>query len=356
MQLNKFIIHELVKDEAEPRLAEELLDLEEEVIDKLARKIMELFHKRTNIIWGVFKSTNHDYPTELKKIYQSALGMHDRAFIDHTSDTMRSLRLKMSGTSGTGGYIAFIEYEEKGADYICAFMIKNTSAFRLEKLKPKSTTQVDTTKLYQAICINARSFIDSVTDSGHQKSYIRFFSKASEPSGYFLDTFYCKNNVTPSVATKRAPAAVKAFLKEECALPKDVVDKAYWTVVDYLIENINKPVPLQKINNIVNGYIPDDKIEALKDKFFTFAQGEKWQLPEQFQSQKNTALSLRLIKSGGDGWDVSFEKDMLGLKSDAVKKKFLYDDEKKELLITSLPIDFVRRIEEELNLLGEDGK
>ena len=356
MELKKFIIHELVKEETDPILAEELLDLDDVVINKLAEKIMELFHKKTSVIWGVLKNLSYDFPLELKTTYQSPLAMCDRAFIDVTSKSMKRLREKMAGTAGTGGYIAFIEYEQKSVDYIAAFMIKNTEAFRLTKLKPESVTQVDTTRLYQAICVNTAAFMRDVVGENNGRSYVRYFSKSSEPSGYFIDAFSCENNVTPSMATKKAPAAVKAFLIEECGLSKDSSDKAHWEVVDFLIDNINKPVTLEKINNIVNKYIPEDKAEKLKDQFITYAQGEKWQIPEQFQPQKGTALSLRVIKSGGKGWDVSFEKDILGLKNDAGDKVFLYDKVKRELVITSLPVDLVRRIEEELNILDENGK
>lgn len=350
--LSKFIIHELVKGESAPRLADEVLDLNQEVISSLAKQVIELFEKKTSVIYGVFKSSTQDFPNALSLSYQKN---QNEDFISLTRSTMKSMQFAMSNTAGTGGYITFIEYSKGTIDYLLAVMIKNTKAFQLEKLKPKEAVRIDTSKLYQAININMPGYIKSLNKAADDgvRSYISFISKANEPSGYFLDAFSCKANVTPSKATAAAPRAAQNFLIS-CGVSKQVAKKAFYEVVDLLIENAEKPISINKIHLKVNQYLPDERYEELKDSFTAFAKSEDYQIPDVFQSKGKTAQGLRQIKGQGEGWELHFDKDMIGLKGKDVKKVFMYDSKLKQLYMPDIPEELKGRILTELNINEND--
>lgn len=353
--LSKFVIHELVKGEDEPRLADELLDLSDTVISNLALEILELFDKKTSVIYGVFTSNAMKFPQKLKS-YQDN-GTSDTEFLDTTKTTMTDMQLAMKNTSGTGGYITFIEYSKNNSTYLIAVMIKNTKAFELKKLKPKEATRVDTTKLYQAININIDSFIKqhAIKDLQSLKSYISFISKAGEPSGYFLDAFSCKANVTPAKATSSAPKAAQAYL-ESIGVDKDTAREAFYQVVDLLIEHAESPISISRIHRKVNEFIPENIYEDVKDDFLAFAKNEEYQIPDTFQSKGGTARSLRQIKGEGDGWELNFDKDIIGLKGKDVDKSFMYDEANDILYMPEIPHELKVRILEELGLLGNENE
>lgn len=353
--LNRFIIHQLVKGESEPRLAKETLDLNDDTISSLAEKILELFEKKTSVIYGIFRSKTQKFPLELKNSYQDKVSDDD--FIALTESTMESMQLAMKNTAGTGGYITFIDYSKGINQYLLAVMIKNTKAFQLENLKPKEASRVDTTKLYQAININVQGYIKTfkAKDDEEIRSYVSFITKANEPSGYFLDAFSCKANVTPSKATTAAPKAAKEFLIS-CGVDKKTATKAYYDVVDLLIEHSEKPITISKIHRKVNEYIPHDLFEKKKDEFLAFSKDEAYQIPDEFLSKGKTATALRQIKGHGEGWELNFDKEMIGLKDKDVNKTFMYDMKNDLLYMPNLPEQLKDRILSELNIVNENDK
>ncbi|APD87297.1 hypothetical protein BM527_15030 [Alteromonas sp. Mex14] len=347
--VSKFVIHELVKGEDEPRLASELLDVTDNVINDLAEEILELFDKKTSVIYGIFTSHNLKFPKSIKS-YRDC-GNQNTDFLTTSQETMRDMQLAMKNTSGTGGYITFIEYIKQNATYVIAVMIKNTKAFELKELKPKEATRVDTTKLYQAININIDSFIRQHQTQKQEdlKSYISFVSKAGEPSGYFLDAFSCKANVTPAKATASAPKAARSFLLS-VGVEKEKAKEAYYAVVDLLIESAEKPISISKIHRKVNEYLPENIYENTKDDFLAYAKNEEYQLPDTFQSKGTTARSLRQIKGEGEGWELNFDKDIIGLKGKDVDKSFMYDRDNDILYMPKIPSELKERIIQELGL------
>nr|WP_203565558.1 nucleoid-associated protein [Alteromonas profundi] len=178
---------------------------------------------------------------------------------------------------------------------------------------------------------------------------ISFVSKAGEPSGYFLDAFSCKANVTPAKATASAPKAARSFLLS-VGVEKEKAKEAYYAVVDLLIESAEKPISISKIHRKVNEYLPENIYENTKDDFLAYAKNEEYQLPDTFQSKGTTARSLRQIKGEGEGWELNFDKDIIGLKGKDVDKSFMYDRDNDILYMPKIPSELKERIIQELGL------
>ncbi|REL31415.1 nucleoid-associated protein [Thalassotalea euphylliae] len=202
-KITNFIIHELIKHQNSD-IAKSVLDLSDPLVMSLAEDILNIYRNKVNVIWGKFQSSGQ-FPRLLAD-YNDAY--HQEGFYEVSTKAMDLLSDAISTTSGTGGYICFIEYQSKGDNRLLVAMIKNTDGIKLTNLKPEQEIHVDLSKLYQALDINVSYYLNNLGKTELKKSYIGFISKRGEPSGYFQLAFSCTDNITPSKAVKASPAAV----------------------------------------------------------------------------------------------------------------------------------------------------
>ena len=273
INVKRFIIHELIKDKS-PDKASELLDLSEDIVSNLAVNLISIYTKKTTVIWGRFNE-GEQFPKKLLKHIQKD---DDTEFVNLTRSSMDDLAVNMSGTSGTGGYICFVEYESKNRTRMLVSMVKNTEGVRLNNLKPETDIHVDTSKLHQAIDISLTGYNDSFGKADLVENYLGFVSKKGEPIGYFQNSFSCNPSVTPVMAVNKSLAAVCEYLSEHTS-DDSILKSAHRKVLDYYKENSGKTVSLRKINDIVNAHLPEDKEEA-RDGFLEFSKKDEWQLPD----------------------------------------------------------------------------
>ena len=351
MKVSRFVIHELIKD-LKPRLASRLLDLEKEVIRKLAVDLVTIYQKKSSVIWGKF-DLKQRFPASFKEYIGCA--QDDKDFFELTSSAMERLEEEMKGTAGTGGYICFVEYYHKGSNHVLIAMIKNTEGVKLKNLTPQTDIHIDKSRLYQAIDINFSSYVDSIGVQGYTKSYLAFISKKGEPSGYFQEAFACIDNVTPSVAVNKTPVAAKKYVSsfvDDKGCLKELERRIY----DYYKSNVGKTITLDKISDIVNGFIPDSNPEG-RDGFIEFAKSDEWQLPDSFQAVKGSVEKLVNISLSTDEIGLSFAKAVLGLEGRDIEKSIMYRKGEElsdgKLIVLKLPGDFVRMVEDELGVLRD---
>ncbi len=348
--INRFIIHELVKYQ-EPNTADSLLDLGDDIVSGLAGDILSIYRKKVSVIYGKFRDSGA-FPKDLNTYLNS---VDDTNFINLTKLSMTSLADKMEGTSGTGGYICFIEYETNKGKRLLVSMIKNTAGVKLKKLKPEVDIHIDKSKLYQALDISISGYQEALRGKTLKDSYLGFISKSGEPSGYFQQAFSCTSNVVPSKAVKKTPPALKAFL-EQYTSDKRILKDARAALIGYFKDNINSTVRLRRINDIANAYLPEDAPDDAKDSFIEFVKSEQWQLPEEFNAVKGSVDSLSRLTYTSENVTLNFERNLLGdsSKQSDSHKSILFDAKNKEILIKDLSDGFVQDLLKELDMTKND--
>jgi len=344
--ISNFVIHELKKHE-ESDIAKDVLDLNEPLVLSLAEDILNIYRNKASVIWGKFRESG-DFPKLLPE-YNRSYAKKD--FFKVSTESMGLLSTAINTTSGTGGYICFIEYQSKGDKRLLVAMIKNTDGIKLTDLKPKQDIHVDLSKLYQALDINVSYFLKNIGKTELKQSYIGFISKRGEPSGYFQIAFSCTDNITPSKAVRAAPAALKAFLKEH-SQDENRIKEAEQTLLRYLNERKDKTVHLSRINDIANAYLPDETRDQTKDAFLKFAKKDQYQLPDSFHASKGTIEGMVRLAYKTDKVTVNFEKEELGVIGDSAStaKPVIFDPKSQHIIIRDLSEEFIDQIKQQLNL------
>ncbi len=347
--INRFIVHELIKN-TEPDMAKVLLRLDNPLVLKLADDVVNVYKKKTAVMWGKFKN-NGAFPLELQKLNKTDVS--DAEFISLTDFVMQQLVLSMEHTSGTGGYICFIEYSSMKTHRLLVAMIKNTDGVKLTNLVPEEDIHVDISKLYQAIDINVLAYFASIGE-GDVESYLGFISKQGEPSGYFNEAFSSTDNITPNKAVAKAPQALKAFLGQHTE-DKAVLKSAHDTLVKYLSDSVGKKASLGKINDIANAHLPEGSADNAKDGFIEFAKSDAWQIPEYFQPPKGAVGRLAKITFTTDDISLNFNRNLLGVtgKESDKQKPVLYNPANDEVVLNKLTPEFIQLMKSELNIKDE---
>lgn len=346
MKVNRFVVHELVKG-GKKEIAKDLLDLNQEVVAKLAEDIIDIYSKKSAVIWGRFREDER-FPRDLKSF---SVIDSDEEFLKISESSMDTLSRNMAGTVGTGGFICYVQYESQAKNRFLVAMVKNTEGIRLKDLKPEIDIHVDTSKLHQAISINIDGFVENYQKDGAVESYLGFVSIKGEPSGYFQDSFSCINNVTPAIAVGKTNGAVCKFLSE-IGLEKNKISEARSRLFSYFKENVGKTVTLQKINDLVNSFIPEEMPDK-RDGFIEFSKDDEWQIPDHFQAIKGAVDRLTRIGMSNEFVDFKFDRNSLGLKGRDGEKYVMYDEVKKQIVITKVSDELVIDIIKELDLDAE---
>ncbi|GGI70200.1 hypothetical protein GCM10007978_05180 [Shewanella hanedai] len=344
--VSHFIIHELIKNQ-DPSMAPNLLDLEDPIVLGLAQDIADVYIKKTSVMWGKFRQGGA-FPTELISYTES--DSSDDQFTLLTSNSMTRLASNMSGTSGTGGYICFIEYNYRGCNRLLIAMIKNTKGVKLTDLIPQLNVHVDISKLYQALEVNVNNYQSSIGATSVIQSYLGFISKKGEPSDYFQSAFSCTDNVTPTVAVKKSPKALEAYLKQYTD-SASTLKSADTMLVNYFKDNLGSVVTLQRINEIANAFLPEDVADEARDGFLEFAKTEDWQLPDHFNAVKGAVESMSRISFSSANVSVNFDRQSLGVTTCEADehKPILFDPNGDKLILKDLSREFIQAIEQELN-------
>ncbi|EJG0698676.1 nucleoid-associated protein [Vibrio parahaemolyticus] len=308
--IKRFVIHELFK-EKKPDLADELLNLGNEVILKLAKDLVKTKDSRTAVLWGQFKG-NGDFPSKLRELdsEQDDEVQRDSVFLELTKSTMAALYEEIVHTNSKGGYICFIEYESFHDSRLMAAMITNTAGIKLTNLKPTTEVHVDLSKLHQAVDINTTGYVKSL-NTDYNKNYLSFIGKGKH-TDYFTDAFDCINKITPAKAVNKAPEVLKDFL-DQFNVDSATQKSARAQLVKYLTDNIGKEVHLSKIDEIAVSHLPGTCTDEDKQSFIEFSKRDKYEMPATFEARKNNVEKLAKIYYATDAFNLNFDLENIGL-------------------------------------------
>ncbi|MCD9516620.1 nucleoid-associated protein [Photobacterium carnosum] len=330
--IKRFIIHELFK-EKEPDVADELLNLSNEIILKLAEDLVKIKDARTAVLWGQFKG-NGDFPLKLKKLNEEQSDdERNKKFLELAEFTMGALYEEISHTNSKGGYICFIEYESFQNCRLMAAMIKNTAGIKLTNLKPTTDIHVDLSKLHQAVDINATGYLKSLDTDDYKKNYLSFIGKGTY-TDYFTGAFDCINKITPAKAVNKAPEVLKDFLAQ-FNVDNTTQKSARAQLVKYLTDNIGKEVHLSKIDEIAVSHLPAICSDEEKQSFIAFSKQDKYEMPATFEARKNNVEKLAKIYYATEAFSFNFDLENIGLfgvEADS-NKPILFNKENDDIII-----------------------
>ena len=352
--IKRFVIHELFKDK-NPDVASEILNLENDVILKLAKDLVKIKDNRTAVLWGQFKG-NGDFPLKLKELdIDQTDEERNKTFLELTEKTMNSLYEEIVHTNSKGGYICFIEYKSFHDHRLMAAMITNTSGIKLTNLKPTSEVHVDLSKLHQAVDINMTGYFKSLNDE-YSKNYLSFIGKGKH-TDYFTSAFDCINKITPAKAVNKAPVVLKDFLSQ-FNVDNITQKNARAQLVKYLTDNIGKEVHLSKIEEIAVSHLPDSCTEDEKQSFIAFSKQDKYEMPATFEARKNNVDKLAKIYYSTESFSLNFDLEIIGLvgvEADS-NKPILFNKDNDDIIIKGRMITpEVRAAIAQVTLIDEDG-
>ncbi|WP_332419018.1 nucleoid-associated protein [Vibrio metschnikovii] len=352
--IKRFVIHELFKDK-NPDVASEILNLENDVILKLAKDLVKIKDNRTAVLWGQFKG-NGDFPLKLKELdIDQTYEERNKTFLELTEKTMNSLYEEIVHTNSKGGYICFIEYKSFHDHRLMAAMITNTSGIKLTNLKPTSEVHVDLSKLHQAVDINMTGYFKSLNDE-YSKNYLSFIGKGKH-TDYFTSAFDCINKITPAKAVNKAPVVLKDFLSQ-FNVDNITQKNARAQLVKYLTDNIGKEVHLSKIEEIAVSHLPDSCTEEEKQSFIAFSKQDKYEMPATFEARKNNVDKLAKIYYSTESFSLNFDLEIIGLvgvEADS-NKPILFNKDNDDIIIKGRMITpEVRAAIAQVTLIDEDG-
>ncbi|MCD4818302.1 MAG: nucleoid-associated protein [Candidatus Cloacimonetes bacterium] len=252
MELNKIIIHEILKDsgvnETEIKLSDELIPNDENSKNLVSTLLQS--YNGDKILYAIFDDTGGNYFPERYDIYRNS----DRTniqFIDFTSAVLQNLkRIIKTTTLAKGGYFVFSEYTSNGITFVTVFLIRDKEGKILRKTEHSYAIQtieyVDTNNLAMACRIN-----EAKLNSG-DTNYLTFTQlKQQSISDYFLDWIAVKQLESSREYTKALYEIVNQIeppIDAETNEPYPIEifrDKLY----SYVKSNPNKTVNLREIGS-----------------------------------------------------------------------------------------------------------
>jgi nucleoid-associated protein len=340
MQLLQAVIHELVKVPAKdgrpavgPNYIEapEQLDISEEPTVKLIESIKSLYGNKGNYSsQGTFdiEDSSQTFPTNFSNFIESS--GDDDSFLDLTIQTMDNLVSESSNENfATGGYIVFAHYMQTEQNYFLVAMVKKKDGITLVNLRPETIQEVDLSKLHQAIRVNNTSYLHAMEQVSEEQpfegSYLSFISPVSNrgASSYFIKAFGCHNAIPAKKATRGAFDAVKYFFETNEAL-RQLKSEAVDSVVDLFNQLLSNDeegriCTLEMLNDTINTVISYHNVENAPDNFMDVANGEDFNVPDNFYpNQEAVTEQTRLKLKGLNGaWTLNLEKRVFGTSADS---------------------------------------
>ncbi len=363
ININKVIIHELVKTQHKPiqpsNLRDEILDPGLDSVQKLVVGITSLYGKRNNTAhYGTFRSDEgRGYFPDAFESYAASMTPNNKFFFDLSLMGMKSLYQTAENIhAASGGYILFSDYSNAQGRFFLVAMIKQKEGLTLSKmLVPEELAQIDLSRLYQAARISfgklsAYKAADEVTQQ--ELNYLSFVSPSSTKSaaGYFVSALGCAPGTAAARATDTIIRESVAFFRQHDEL-RNHRQEFKNLLMEYLTrkEERGESVKLSEVENLARRYMPADhpgKADEIADEFISHLNSEEHSVPVEFPVSKRALVKHRQIRYKADNWDLAFERVALGETDDA---QVYYDRQGGRIILNTVPTKMIELIQEELN-------
>lgn len=370
--INKFVIHQLIKEKQEPALPldlkDDLLPTDNITVINLMNGILNAYgRKNSSAQYGVFETKDYkgQFPKEFKD-YFSIEEQKDSDFLKITFESMKQLHEKASAQPlATGGYIVFSDYTVDSVRFFLIAMIKQKDGYRIvnnkNTLNVEDLVYLDLSRLHQAAKINFNKF-DSYQladeDEKNDITYLSFVSPLTQKdtAGYFINALGCKPGTPSQKLTMKVVSESVNFFKSKPIL-SSYSDELRSQILSYLTDKISsEPIStakLSEIENIARRFFPADDhdlLEELSEEFITRLNSDEVGIPVEFNPNFNAIKKLTRIRYKDKNFVIDFDRNDLGTEQD---DKLCYTNGK--LIINQMPKDLIKQIEEQLGLINEDG-
>jgi nucleoid-associated protein len=354
------VIHELIKTAgtttSSVKKAPNLLPVTAEVVVKLISELDKLYGTKENTaVYGTFS----------KKDSTNQFAQYTDSFIDD-KDESKFLAFSQQGLdqiaresreqqSATGGYIVFSYYLNPSMqEFLLVAMIKNKNAIRVnENLELEGVIEIDLSKIHQAARINLDRFQKSKqpisalsSEDTAMLNYLSFVSPRSnhDVSGYFIKGMDCVDGVSSAFATNNIFKSVRAYCKIKNEL-QPLKTKIHDSLTEYLQTCLDskKAVTLAGLEHSIRQVVPADNY-VLLDDFIEFATSEDWQIPAEFNVNRNSLKKYTRIRSKNDNSELNFNRKALG----TTDNSDLYYDQYTGKLTIRCSADLTKQIVDEL--------
>ncbi|WP_447895458.1 nucleoid-associated protein [Vreelandella sp. GE22] len=366
MEINKVIVHELVKERHQPiensNYRPLVLDNTHPLVIKLVEGVTKIYGNRYNgAHYGTFVDGDGrgQFPDEFQN-YAGKDDPTDLDFIKISHIGMHRLYDKGSVKAASGGYILFSDLVADDVRYFLVVMIKKTPGMRLsEELSPEELEQLDLSKLHQAARINFSRFgeyEDATVEQKRELNYLSFISPVSSrsASGYFITALGCSEGNTSNQATTNLIRGSRKFFKENDSIKhnKDVFMSSLYTYLHEKLES-KEPVKLSEVANIASNYVPHDlgdEAQEIVDAFVAVLNSDELAIPVEFPVSKTSLNRHTHVTAKSPNWKFMFDKVALG--TDPASEIF-YNKDHGSLTITQLPPEVIQQLDQEVSDDGD---
>lgn len=362
IEINKVVIHELVKEQHQPmkkpNLRDKVLDTESEPVQKLVAGVVGLYGQRNNSAqYGIFRKDmeSNAFPEAFGK-YVKLMTPGDTAFMDLTLLAMEALRKRAELIqSASGGYMLYADYVNARKRYFLVAMIKQKDGITLsEHLEPEELTQLDLNRLHQAAKINFDKFTEyyGANEKDRQElNYLSFVSPSSSKGAaeYFIAALGCTRGTASAAATRNVIQESSKFFLGDETLKKHHLDFKN-DLMEYLAKKgeQKEPARLSEIEKIARQYFPAEKLgqaDEMAERYISRLNSDECGVPVEFSINKTVLVKHRQIRYKADDWELNFERSALG---DTDNAGVHYDRDLNRLIFNNLPDPLVRLIKEAL--------
>ncbi|MCV6589796.1 MAG: nucleoid-associated protein [Marinobacterium sp.] len=350
MTLRHLVIRELLKevDETEVQIGEHggLTDSQSAMAENLFEGLLSAFSRRSSLTHGAFDlETPEAYPFISAFEAYTSSDSAPQDFLELTDNGMAELARTLSDPAASaagGGYIIFAQYGDEHYDYLLIALVRNREALALnDQLQPTRVEQINLDQLHQAARINMTSFRQG------RDSYLSFIGsqKKDDITQYFSRAFGC-TSVTPSrKSTGELIRAARDFCNEHQLYEQK--DQVVEDVVSYLERQRGEKqsASLNEIDQVFDNYLPAETLEEKgTGSFSKFANGEPYEVSQEFQPHTSTINRLAKMKAKADNWQLDFSRKALGEMNS--NKEIEFDEENQTITLRRLPTKVVKQIRE----------
>ena len=352
MTLRHLVIRELIKeaDETGAQIGDRggLVDRHSAVAEQMFEGLLSAFTRRSSLTHGSFNLEEQaEYP--FISAFEAYVGGDGEAegFLQLADNGMAELARTLSdptASAASGGYVVFTQYGDERYDYLLVALVRDKSALALDDtLKPTEITQINLDQLHQGARINLTNFRKG------RDSYLSFIGsqKKDDITHYFSSAFGC-TDVTPSrKSTGELIRAARDFCNDnELYEQKEQIVE---DVVSYLErqKGDKQTATLPDLDQVFDAYMPAEKLEEKgTGSFSNFANGEPYEVSQEFQPHTSTINRFAKMKAKADNWQLDFSKRSLG-EMDS-NKEIEFDEESQTITLRRLPTKVVNQIKEAL--------
>lgn len=349
LSLKHLVIRELHKDadDSHVEISDQggLIDIYSPMANLLFDGLISAFARRSSLTHGSFNHEQQDdFPFISSFEHYSNGDQQAEDFLSLTDNGMAQLASAIASPSAiaaSGGYIIFTHYGDERYDYLLVALVRDRQSLMLDdNLAPAEVMEINLDQLHQATRINMTNFKKG------RDSYLSFIGskEKSEITQYFSTAFGC-TDVTPSrKSTGELIRAARDFCNEHELFEQK--EQVVEDVVSYLErqrgekQNANLP----EIEQVFTNHIPSEKLEELSGEFSKFANGEPYQVSQEFQPHTSTINRFAKMKAKADNWQLDFSKRSIGEMNSNQDVEF--DEENQTITLRRLPTRVVKQLQE----------